>query len=162
MDLILWRHAEAEELADGIDDPARGLTAKGERHARRVAEWLNQVLPHSTRVLVSPALRTRQTAEALERKFKVCEALAPEGTVEGLLAAARWPEAREPVLVVGHQPTLGLTAAYLMIGAHLAAGSPEALTPWSIRKGAVWWLRHRPREHRGEVVLMAVHSPEIG
>jgi phosphohistidine phosphatase SixA len=24
MDLILWRHAEAEEIADGVDDPARG------------------------------------------------------------------------------------------------------------------------------------------
>lgn len=162
MDLILWRHAEAQELSDGVDDPARGLTNKGERHARRVADWLNQVLPHSTKVLVSPALRARQTAEALERKFKLSDALAPEGSVDGLLAAVRWPDAREPVLVVGHQPTLGLTAAYLMIGAQLAAGPADALTAWSIRKGGVWWLRHRPREHRGEVVLMAVHSPEIG
>lgn len=162
MDLILWRHAEAEELAEGVDDPTRGLTPKGERNARRVADWLNHVLPHSTKVLVSPALRARQTAEALDRKFKVVDALAPEGTVEGLLSAARWPDAREPVLVVGHQPTLGLTAAYLMIGARLATSSPDALTAWSIRKGGVWWLRHRPRDHRGEVVLMAVHSPEIG
>jgi phosphohistidine phosphatase len=162
MDLILWRHAEAEELADGVDDPARGLTGKGERHARRVAEWLNKMLPHSTRVLVSPALRAQQTAQALERKFKLCDALAPEGTVDGLLAAARWPDAREPVLVVGHQPTLGLTAAYLMIGERLAAGTADTLTPWSVRKAGVWWLRHRPREQRGEVMLMAVHSPEIG
>ncbi|MFZ5551266.1 MAG: phosphohistidine phosphatase SixA [Pseudomonadota bacterium] len=162
MDLILWRHAEAEELSEGIDDPARGLTAKGERHARRVADWLNQVLPHSTKVLVSPALRARQTAEALERKFKVVDALAPEGTVDGLLAAVRWPDAREPVLVVGHQPTIGLTAAYLMTGARLlGAHAPEGLLPWSVRKGGVWWLRHRPREDRGEVVLVAVRSPEL-
>ncbi|MGM9490012.1 phosphohistidine phosphatase SixA [Ideonella sp. YS5] len=161
MDLILWRHAEAEELSAGVDDPARGLTSKGERHARRVAEWLNQVLPHSTKILVSPALRTRQTAEALERKFKVSESLAPEGTVDGLLAAVRWPDAREPVLVVGHQPTLGLAAAYLMTGPRLTHGDPEGLLPWSIRKGGVWWLRHRPREDRGEVVLVAVRSPEL-
>lgn len=161
MDLILWRHAEAEELADGVDDPARGLTSKGERHARRVADWLNQVLPHSTKVLSSPALRARQTAEALERKFKVSDALAPESSVEALLAAVRWPDAREPVLVVGHQPTLGLAAAYLMTGARLLGAEAELLVPWSIRKGGVWWLRHRPREDRGEVVLVAVRSPEL-
>lgn len=162
MDLILWRHAEAEEISDGIDDPARGLTPKGERHARRVADWLNQVLPHSTKVLASPALRARQTAEALERKFKVVDALGPEGTVDGLLAAARWPDAREPVLVVGHQPTIGLAAAYLMTGARLLGDhAPAGLLPWSVRKGGVWWLRHRPREDRGEVVLVAVRSPEL-
>ena len=161
MDLILWRHAEAEEADDGIDDPSRGLTGKGERHARRVGEWLNQVLPHSTKVLSSPALRALQTAEALERKFKVSDALAPEGSVESLLAAVRGPDAREPVLVVGHQPTLGLAAAYLMTGARLLGADAELLTPWSIRKGGVWWLRHRPREDRGEVVLVAVRSPEL-
>lgn len=161
MDLILWRHADAEELSEGVDDPHRGLTPKGERQARRVAEWLNRFLPERTRVLVSPALRTQQTAQALERPFKIVEALGPEGTVEGLLAASRWPEASTPVLVVGHQPTLGLAAAYLMTGPRLA-GSPHdpILRPWSIKKGSVWWLRHRPREDRGEVVLVAVRTPE--
>ncbi|OYT87513.1 MAG: histidine phosphatase family protein [Burkholderiales bacterium PBB6] len=161
MDLILWRHAEAEELAEGIDDPARGLTPKGERQARRVAEWLNRFMPASTRILVSPALRSQQTAQALERRFKTVAALDTDGSVEGLLAAARWPDAREPVLVVGHQPTLGLTAAYLMTGARLHSHDAGALTPWSIKKGSVWWLRHRPREERGEVVLVAVRSAEL-
>lgn len=161
MDLILWRHAEAEELSEGVDDPARGLTPKGQRNAKRVAEWLNRFLPASTKVLASPALRTQQTAEALGRRFKTVEALAPEGTVEGLLAAVRWPDAREPVLVVGHQPTLGLTAAYLMTGPHLLAGAGVlALPAWSVKKGGVWWLRYRPREDRGEVMLVAVRTPE--
>ncbi|MBI5270156.1 MAG: histidine phosphatase family protein [Burkholderiales bacterium] len=161
MDLILWRHAEAEELAEGQDDPSRGLTPKGERHARRMAEWLHTVLPETTRILVSPALRTRQTADALERKYKLVDALSHEGTVDGLLAAARWPDAREPVLIVGHQPTLGLAAAYLMTGPRLIAGHEQEMVPWSIRKGGVWWLRHRPKEERGEVVLVTVRSPEL-
>lgn len=162
MDLILWRHAEAEELSEGVDDPARGLTVKGQRNARRMAEWLNRYLPASTRVLVSPALRTQQTADALGRRFKTIEALGPDGSVEGLLAVSRWPESREPVLVVGHQPTLGLTAAYLMTGPHLASGPGAPPVPaWSIRKGGVWWLRHRPREDRGEVLLLAVRTPEM-
>lgn len=160
MDLILWRHAEAEEIEEGIDDPSRGLTSKGERNARRVGEWLNRHLPESTKVLCSPALRTQQTAQALGRKFKTVDALGPEGTVEGLLAAARWPEAREPVLIVGHQPTLGLVAAYLMIGSRLNSLRESALLPWTIKKGSVWWLRYRPRQDRGEVVLVAVRSAE--
>ena len=151
MDLILWRHAEAEELSAGVDDPARGLTPKGERHARRVAEWLNQVLPHSTKILVSPSLRTRQTAEALERKFKVREALAPEGTVDGLLAAVRWPDASEPVLVIGHQPTLGFVASYLV------SDQPQN---WAITTGAVWWVRSRQRDGEAQVILQAVQSPD--
>jgi phosphohistidine phosphatase len=151
MDLILWRHAEAHDLREGeTDDLARALTPKGERHAARMAQWLNQVLPATTRVLVSPAVRTQQTAAALERKFKTVAALAPDGTVDALLDVARWPDAREPVLVVGHQPTLGLAAAYLLSG---------TAQPWSIRKGAAWWLRYREKEGQPQVALLAVRSP---
>lgn len=152
MDLILWRHAEAFDLRELSDDLDRALTPKGERHAQRMAEWLNRQLPASTRVLVSPARRTQQTAAALDRRTKTVPALAPDGTVEGLLAVARWPEAREPVLVVGHQPTLGLAAAYLLTG---------ATTPWALRKGAILWLRHREREGQAQVVLHAALGVDL-
>ena len=153
MDLILWRHAEASEAREGQDDLDRALTSKGERQAARVAAWLNRQLPAGTRVLVSPARRAQQTAAPLDRRFKTLAALAPDATVEALLQAARWPDGREPVLVVGHQPTLGLAAAYLL------SGQPQ---PWSVRKGAAWWLRGR--ERAGEqtvVVLHAVIAPEL-
>ena len=152
MDLILWRHADARELAEGQDDADRPLTGKGERQAHRMSQWLNRHLPESTRIIVSPTLRTRQTAEALHRKFKLLPALAPDGSVDALLQAARWPDAREPVLVVGHQPTLGVAAAYLLAGQPL---------PWAVRKGALWWLRAREREGQLQVVLHAVVSPEL-
>ena len=152
MDLILWRHAEAHELKEGQDDLQRALTAKGERQAERMAAWLNRLLPSSTRVLASPARRTQQTVAALERKFKTVEGLVPEAGVEALLHACRWPDAREPVLVVGHQPTLGLAAAYLM------TRDPHA---WVLRKGAVLWLRGRERDADLQVVLHAAMSPEL-
>ncbi|MDP1899358.1 MAG: histidine phosphatase family protein [Rubrivivax sp.] len=152
MDLILWRHAEAFEMREVEDDLDRALTPKGERQAQRVATWLNRQLPASTRVLASPARRTLQTAAALERKVKTSPELAPGGTVEGLLHAARWPDAKEPVLVVGHQPTLGVVAAYLL------SGQPQ---PWPVRKGSVWWLRGRERDGVLQVVLHAVVSPEL-
>lgn len=152
MDLILWRHAEALEMREVQDDLDRALTPKGERQAQRMATWLNRQLPASTRVLVSPARRAQQTAAALERKVKTVPALAPEGSVEGLLHAARWPDAREPVLVVGHQPMLGLACAYLL------AGQAQA---WPVRKGALWWLRARERAGVLQVVLHAVVAPEL-
>ena len=152
MDLILWRHAEAHEPEAPGGDLERALTAKGERQAARVAAWLNRQMPASTRVLASPARRAQQTAAALERKVKTVAELAPEGTVEALLHAVRWPDAREPVLVVGHQPTLGVAAAYLLAG---------LAQPWAVRKGALWWLRARERDGELQVVLHAVVSPEL-
>jgi phosphohistidine phosphatase len=152
VDLILWRHAEALEMREVQDDLDRALTPKGERQALRMAEWLNRHLPASTRVLVSPARRAQQTATTLDRRFKTVPALAPDGSVEALLHAARWPDSREPVLVVGHQPTLGLAAAYLLAGQPLG---------WAVRKGAVWWLRVREREGERQVVLHAVMAPEL-
>lgn len=151
MDLILWRHAEAFEMREVEDDLARALTPKGERQAQRMADWLNQRLAHSTRILVSPALRCQQTAKALGRKVKTLPELAPDGNGEALLKAARWPDASEPVLIVGHQPTLGLVASYLL------TGQPSA---WTIKKGAAWWIRGRNREDREQVILQAVQSPD--
>ena len=94
MDLILWRHAEALDMREVADDLDRALTSKGERQAQRMATWLNRQLPASARVMVSPARRCQQTAAALERKFKTVPALAPDGTLEGMLQAVRWPYAR--------------------------------------------------------------------
>jgi phosphohistidine phosphatase len=167
VDLILWRHAEAGEAIedDLVVDLARELTPKGLKQAHRMAEWLNRFLPDSTRVLVSPAVRCQQTAQALGRKFQTREALGPGGTVGTLLTLARWPERREPVLVVGHQPTLGLVAAALMAGPETLATlssdpGPHDTPAWSVRKGAVWWLRHRERGGVAEVVLVSVRSPD--
>ncbi len=151
MDLILWRHAEAVLERDGEDDLTRALTPKGERQAQRMADWLNHRMARSTRILVSPALRCQQTAKALGRAFKTVDALAPSGTPEGILKAARWPDGPEPVFVIGHQPTLGLVAAQLLA---------ELPQPWAIKKGAAWWLRNRDREGGAQVVLQAVMGPD--
>jgi phosphohistidine phosphatase len=151
MDLILWRHAEASETAAG-GDLERPLTAKGERQAQRVGQWLNRHLSAGAKVLVSPALRAQQTALALERKVRTVAEIAPGASVEAVLAAARWPRARNPVLVVGHQPTLGLVVAWLLA---------EQAEPWPIRKAGVWWLRARERGGKLQVVLQAAITPEM-
>ncbi|MFG6465745.1 phosphohistidine phosphatase SixA [Roseateles sp. BYS87W] len=151
MDLILWRHAEAEVLSEGQDDLQRALTPKGERQARRMAAWLNHRLAASTRVLVSPARRCRQTVEALGREVRVLPALAPDAPIQALIEAARWPRSSEPVLICGHQPTLGRLAAHLLAGVE---------QDWAVKKGAVWWLRWRQRDGEAEVTLHAVQGPD--
>ena len=92
-----------------------------------------------------------QTAEGLERRKRIIDALKPEETVDSLLHAARWPDAKEPVVVVGHQPTLGLTAAYLLAGVSQA---------WPVRKGAVWWIKRRERDGQVDVLLHASLTSE--
>lgn len=152
MYLILWRHAEAEDAPEGGDDLARELTARGEREAARMGAWLDRTLPEGARILSSPALRCEQTARALSRKFKTEPALAPDRSVDELLAAAKWPGSRQPVVIVGHQPTLGQTVARLI-------GIAEGSCP--VRKGAVWWLRAREREGRLQAVVVTVQSPDL-
>lgn len=149
MDLILWRHAEAQ---DGSPDLARELTAKGHKQAAEMAQWLSRHLPKETRVLVSPAVRARQTAEALKRDYTSAEEISTGASYTAVLSAAGWPEHKGAVLIVGHQPTLGQVAAYLI------ANEPA---DWNIKKGAIWWLTYRKRGDQGQVVLRAVMSPEL-
>ena len=149
MDLILWRHAEAEP---GEPDLGRRLTAKGVQQAERVGAWLDHHLPATTRVLVSPAERAQQTARALKRKFRVVPELAPGVSADDVLSAADWPESREAVLVVGHQPTLGEIAALLLSGEEAS---------WSVRKGAVWWLSNRVRDGVATTVIKVVIGPDF-
>jgi phosphohistidine phosphatase len=149
VDLILWRHAEAEE---GGPDLERRLTARGQKHAGRVAVWLLQRLPSKFTVIASPARRARQTAEALGTKFKTSPRLAPGASAADVLAAAEWPERKGAVVVVGHQPTLGLAAAHLVCGGR---------TEWTIKKGGLWWLSNRVRDDDSQVVVRAVVAPDL-
>jgi len=159
MDLILWRHAEAEP-AESVPDASqalpldlrRPLTGRGQKHAARMAAWLEQRLPDSARILVSPALRCEQTALNLGRKFRTCDELGPLGQRQQLLNLAQWPDCKVPVLVVGHQPMLGQTVAHLL---------GLAQRDLSIRKGALWWLRQRVRDGQPQTLLMAVQSPDF-
>ncbi len=133
MDLILWRHAEA---ADGTPDDARELTAKGVRQAGKAAAFLHQHLPGDARILVSPAIRTQQTARAFTKRFTLVPAIAPGASAQAVLQAADWPDGEGTVLVVGHQPTLGEVAAQLLDCNDYSL---------NIRKGALWWFSRRER-----------------
>lgn len=153
MELVLWRHADAEP---GAPDLGRALTGKGEKQARRVARWLHTHLPDSASILASPALRAQQTAAALAelsaRKITTVEALAPGASAVDVLRAVRWPDSTANVVVVGHQPTLGWIASRLLTGVD---------AEWSVKKGGVWWFRSSERSDDEQAILRAVMSPDL-
>ena len=145
MNLILWRHAEAEDIAPDHSDVNRRLTDRGHKQAQKMGAWLDQQLPAETRILVSPAQRTRQTAEALGRKFEIEPRLFTDADVGRYLEASAWGSSDETRLLVGHQPTLGQLAAQLMCGQPL---------PWSVKKGAIWWLAYEGARQPARLICM--------
>jgi phosphohistidine phosphatase len=152
MDLIFWRHAEADDWTEGCDDMQRSLTSRGEKQAKRMAVWLDRQLPDGTRIISSPARRCEQTVLALGRKYKVRKELGPDTTPDALLGAAGWPNGKSVVLMVGHQPSLGQSIS-LLLG--MQADSCQ------VRKGSVWWIRTRERDGDVQTVVVAVQSPEL-
>jgi phosphohistidine phosphatase len=152
MDLILWRHAEAEDGTDSIPDEKRRLTARGEKQARQMAQWLQRHLPKKTRILVSPAERTQQTAHPLQMAYELEPKVGAGGTAKQLLDAVGWPDHDSTVLVIGHQPTLGQVAASLLGG---------KIGDLTVKKGGVWWFSHRVRGIEEQVVLRAVMNPDF-
>jgi phosphohistidine phosphatase len=148
VDLILWRHAEAE---DGGADLERQLTKSGHKQAARVAEWLRKHLPADFEVLSSPAARALQTAEHLKKKIRADKTLAPGASVTAILKAAGWPQGDTTVVLVGHQPDFGLCIARLL-------GAQGGV---SVKKGGLWWFSSRERQGEEQVVVAAVISPDL-
>jgi len=152
MELLLWRHADAEP---GYPDSKRRLTERGYEQAAATARWLGERLPAHYRLIVSPAVRAQQTAEALDKRRAETEPRVGVGAgPSDVLKAAGWggdSRGRESdtVVVVGHQPTLGQVASLLLSGTE---------SDWQIKKSAVWWFCER----EGTIRLRAVLDPKLG
>lgn len=68
-----------------------------------------------------------------------------------LLHVVGWPDSRQAVLIVGHQPTLGRVASLLLLGEE---------QDLSMRKAAVWWITNRIRDDEFRPSLRAATCPE--
>lgn len=155
MDILLWRHAEAE---DGPDDMERALTAKGQRQARVMGDWIRARMKATPVVLVSPARRAQETAAALDLPFRTEKALQPSSTWSEIVALYDQVISQHvtisdgALLLVAHQPALGQVAAALMTGtAH----------DWAIQKAGVWWLRNKGGSARQAHQLLAAIHPKL-
>lgn len=151
MDLILWRHAEAEERRADLPDERRRLTPKGEKQARKMAKWLKKRLPKNTRILVSPTERTRMTAHALALPFEIEDKVDSGADASDVLKTVAWPKGGNSVLIVGHQPALGRVAGLVLAG---------ETRNWAIKKGGVWWISHRG-DRGAEPELRTVLGPDL-
>ena len=68
MELILWRHADAE---DGLPDLSRRLTPRGIKQAERMAAWLLQRLPGKFHVIVFEVGK-RKKNQSSSIRFTLC------------------------------------------------------------------------------------------
>lgn len=160
--IILWRHAEAEQ-ADfelGELDNMRQLSIKGQRQAKRMAQWLKEHLPKNTFLLSSPAIRAVQTAQALRCKIQIDSALKPGASLLEVLNALTQHQQQKNnliknILIVGHQPWLGELVAYLFEQGTIDIADIQTL---NIKKGAVWWLRLHPTKNSAKQLAYNLHA----
>jgi phosphohistidine phosphatase len=122
-ELLLFRHGIAAERAKPSDDASddlkvdgeRALTAVGRSRSRAVADQLLRLGLGADRLLSSPLVRARQTAEiavaaGLAARLELDGALAPGGDPLPLVLASRCPR----LMLVGHEPDLGQLACRLL------------------------------------------------
>ena len=153
--LILWRHAEAEEISANGEDLTRALTKQGRKDATKMAKWLHQHLPKDVQIFSSPATRCIQTAKSLKKlnkqTFKVVDFLGTESNVENIAREVLSEDNSRTLLLIGHQPNLGLLIARLqgLNDAHCI-----------VKKGAVWWLRQRTIDGALQTYLFTVQHPD--
>lgn len=119
-ELILLRHAHAEQATSGETDLDRPLSAEGHAEADAAGRWLlaQQLTPD--RVLCSPSRRTRETLERVlaavgyvDQRLEETMYEASSGTLAALADAHRDVER---LMLVGHNPGLEQLAALMHSG----------------------------------------------
>lgn len=156
--ILLWRHAEAEEGSATGADADRALTKRGRKDALKIAVWLVKHLPEDTVILTSPALRCIETATALQIAglsekitIQTAEFLAVDTPLEYYIEQILKHAESKNILFIGHQPNL----AHLI--GHLIHLPPEACV---VKKGAVWWVRERAAIEGTQRYLFSIQQPD--
>jgi phosphohistidine phosphatase len=121
--LYLFRHGLAGDRGTYANDDQRPLTDEGQQKTRRVAKRLQELTISVDLILSSPLVRAQQTADILldigvGRKLEISELLAPDGSLDRWLEwFIQWRHgATGTLMLVGHQPDLGLWAETLVWG----------------------------------------------
>ncbi|MFP5520734.1 MAG: phosphohistidine phosphatase SixA [Bdellovibrionia bacterium] len=124
MELILLRHGIAQDRAEfqltGQDDHRRQLTEKGKKRVKSICQHLKNINPQFDIIVSSSLVRALQTREIAEKILPAKKVLQttelspvspPEAFVKWLRMMAKGSES---ILVIGHEPQLGLLASYLL------------------------------------------------
>ena len=125
MNLYVMRHGIALPADDSsaAADAARPLSPKGIKRTRKIAKGIRRLGLSFDVLLASPLTRARQPADLVaaalgsEASVEEMPDLAPDTTVERLLAALTRYGVHADLLLVGHAPVLNETVAHLLSGA---------------------------------------------
>ena len=154
MELILWRHADAEP--HGLQaDKDRPLTSLGQKQAKKMASFLKTRLPKDVILYSSPATRCQETISALKLPYETSKLLSTDASVSDLLELVEWHSesiTKQTILVCGHQPTLGQVISKILTG-HCQY--------WAVKKGAIWWLSSRTRRQDEQAWVKAVLTYDV-
>jgi phosphohistidine phosphatase len=119
--IYLVRHAIAAERGAAYpDDALRPLTPAGTERFRKVAKGLAWLDVRVDRILTSPLVRARQTADILSQELPgkpqivETEALVPGATFDELRTHMAEFSRCLSVALVGHEPDIGQLAARLL------------------------------------------------
>lgn len=136
MDLYLMRHGIAEAWASS--DASRALTPEGEKRVRAIARALvlEKDWPLPAKIISSDLKRAKETARIVQEVLDIKDL--KEVHVDQVLT---WPGMRayiqdEPVLFVGHQPSL----------AHIIEDLSGKIT--QVKKGSIHRLDYDPLADR--------------
>jgi phosphohistidine phosphatase len=166
MDIVIVRHGPAADRdpSQWPDDERRPLTPEGSHATRRAAKGLASLHPTVDKVVTSPAVRARATAEIFREVLKVdgelesWEELEPDGAPGPILERLQRWSRRRGILVVGHEPTLGeflglaVTGESVPITRFSKAGAAQITFPKEPRPGAAeigWVLTRKQLERLG-------------
>lgn len=128
MDLILVRHAEAEE---GTVDFSRRLTSKGKKECQIIVKFLLKRISYNFTVYSSPLLRAKETASFFKKEIKIMDQLEPNSTPESFFRAISDVDDKETLICVGHQPLIGAIAGKIL-------GLNYSL---KTKKCGLWWFK---------------------
>jgi phosphohistidine phosphatase len=160
MELLIIRHAIAFERDRGRwpDDAARPLSPAGIRRSRKAASGLKELCKVPDRLLTSPLVRARETANILAEvagwpRAEVAPELKPGQTVADVLTLLGKDRSKR-VALVGHQPDLSalLTACLLKDNSALLI---------EMKKNAVACLSFSGRVRVGSAALRWLATPRM-
>jgi phosphohistidine phosphatase len=159
MDLYIIRHADAQPLGEGgiEDDGERPLTVTGQSQCGPLAAALQRSGVNLERIVTSPLLRARQTAEGLLKHLgspapdlHTCDQLAPGGKRRKLTRFLRGLHAQS-VAIVGHEPDLSDYTGWLI-------GSKKAQI--DLAKAGIACIHFEDEPDKGAGVLTWLVTPE--
>lgn len=156
MQVLIVRHAKAEERGLLKRDALRPLTPEGRKDMRKAARSLKSLVSAIDVLAVSPLARARQTGEILADVFggpAVTEIaqLTPGAPAPELLAWLQEQSAEATIALVGHEPDLGNLVGYLLTGNNHSF--------IELKKGAACLVEFAARPRAGEGRLKWALAP---